>query len=116
MILSFKPQFVIPILQNTKVHTIREDKHNRYGNGRYIQMATGVRTKNYNCFCEAYCISTQKIYINHAREIFIDGNIISPIHIIRLALNDGFESVEDFWKWFDKPFQGKIIHWTDYKY
>jgi len=33
-----------------------------------------------------------------------------------LARNDGFESVDDFFKWFNADFQGKIIHWTDFKY
>jgi len=30
--------------------------------------------------------------------------------------NDGFESLQDFFNWFNKPFRGKIIHWTDFKY
>ena len=33
-----------------------------------------------------------------------------------LAKNDGFDSVDDFFKWFDKDFNGKIIHWTNKKY
>ena len=33
-----------------------------------------------------------------------------------LAKNDGFESVEDFFAYFNKDFKGKIIHWTDLQY
>lgn len=33
-----------------------------------------------------------------------------------LALNDGFESVKQFFQWFNEPFVGKLIHWTDSKY
>ena len=33
-----------------------------------------------------------------------------------LAKHDGFNSMEDFFKWFDKDFKGKIIHWTDFRY
>lgn len=33
-----------------------------------------------------------------------------------LALNDGFDSVEDFFEYFNEDFTGKIIHWTDLKY
>lgn len=48
MILGFKPQFVQPIIDRTKIHTIREDKHNRWVPGKVIHMATGVRTKSYS--------------------------------------------------------------------
>jgi len=33
-----------------------------------------------------------------------------------LSANDGFDSVEQFFQWFDKDFKGKLIHWTDYEY
>jgi len=33
-----------------------------------------------------------------------------------LAKNDGFESVEDFWKWFNVEKTFRCIHWTDFKY
>lgn len=35
-----------------------------------------------------------------------------------IVLNDGrsFPSVEAFFQFFDKDFNGKIIHWTDLKY
>lgn len=28
----------------------------------------------------------------------------------------GFDSVKDFFRYFNKDFKGKIIHWTDLKY
>ena len=33
-----------------------------------------------------------------------------------LAKNDGFENEEDFWQWFNEPFSGVIIHWTNFVY
>lgn len=57
MILSFKKQFSEPILKGTKIHTIREDKPNRWKPGNKIHFANGVRTQNYNCFKESVCIS-----------------------------------------------------------
>jgi hypothetical protein len=36
MILGFKPCFVAPILAGTKIHTIRDDPHNRWKAGREI--------------------------------------------------------------------------------
>lgn len=34
----------------------------------------------------------------------------------QLAQNDGFETTEDFFAYFNEDFTGKIIHWTDKKY
>ena len=126
MILGFKQQFIEPIINRIKIHTIREDKNDRWKANRIINAATGVRTKNYNQFAEMVCHSTQKINIYPERkaiEIYNDpetidwlGNFLSPSQIEILSENDGFEDVEDFWKWFDKPFRGKIIHWTELKY
>ncbi len=126
MILAFKPQFVKPILNGTKIHTIREDKPRRWKSGKDIHFATGVRTKNYNCFKEGKVISTQRIFITYAfndiLEVSIDGNYFYDKN--KLALNDGFDSYWDFFEYFypiienseDKCFSGKIIHWTDFKY
>ena len=127
MILSFKKQFLEKILSGSKVHTIREDLHGRWKPGRKIHIATGVRTKKYNCFKESECISVQSIHINYYNvgafnkrtEIVIDGEVVLDrdsewVEII--AKNDGFESVDDFFKWFNSDFQGKIIHWTNLKY
>ena len=30
--------------------------------------------------------------------------------------NDGFDSIENFLRWFNKDFEGKIIHWTGFRY
>ncbi len=52
----------------------------------------------------------------------IDGkNIFTIDHFItdemnQLALNDGFDNVQDFFVYFNEDFTGKIIHWTDLKY
>lgn len=50
MILSFKPQFRQKILDGTKIHTIRDDPNDRWQAGKIIHAATGVMTKNYDCF------------------------------------------------------------------
>lgn len=128
MILSFKPQFVDPILNGTKIHTIREDSTDRWKAGNSIQCATGVRSKNYNCFFESECVSTQEIFMTYAHndilEISIDGRYLYWEDRNKLALNDGFEDWQDFFNWFhpiimeskSKSFVGKIIHWTDFRY
>lgn len=124
MILSFKQQFVEPILNGSKIHTIREDKPNRWRKYNSIHFATGVRTKNYNCFKKGICRSYQDIEIVHDknvckqlnRSVFVDGIELTPIQILKLAKNDGFKSEEDFFEWFNTDFEGKIIHWTNLQY
>ena len=126
MILPFKEQFVIPILDCTKIHTIREDKTNRWKAGNVIHGATGVRTKNYNQFFEDVCRSTQKIEIKYDNKcsdwpaVIIDGKEHRIYHkpnvILQLAMNDGFKHPSEFSEWFKSDFKGKIIHWTDFKY
>jgi hypothetical protein len=125
MILGFKKQFVPLIKNGSKIHTIREDKKERWKQGNKIHFATGVRTKNYQQFGILECSSTQRINIiynypqNHAFNsvnVFIDGVMVPPQKIEELAQNDGFETVDDFFKWFNTDFDGKIIHWTDLKY
>lgn len=121
MILGFKKQFVTPIKKGTKIHSIRIDKHNRWKAGRSIQMATGVRTKNYKCFLKKHsCISVQRIEIryekNHIILVFVDGRKLNFMEVLALARNDGFKSLYDFFEWFSKDFVGKIVHWTNKKY
>ena len=132
MILGFKKQFTLPILRGTKIHTIREDKHNRWKAGAKIHFATGVRTKNYAQFTFDTCVSVQKIEIEHVTglaRVFIDKRLFGEIwhhgfddiyeytnDLLTLAMNDGFNDLTEFFEWFDKPFIGKIIHWTEKRY
>lgn len=132
MIIGFKEQFRAPILNGTKIHTIREDKHDRWKPGKVIHMSTGVRTKWYNCFKKDMCRNIQKIRIVHWHNtvhVYVDDwffgeafhNKLYDIqtytpNLKKLARNDGFASVSDFFKWFSNDFEGKIIHWTDLRY
>ena len=117
---SFKP----------KLHTIRAG--NRWKQGNSIQMATGVRTKKYFQFNGDgigldVCKSVQDIRIVHSKYngdkgldkgswVFIGGIELGDFWLHELAVNDGFEDAEDFFKWFNEDFEGQIIHWTDLSY
>jgi hypothetical protein len=121
MILAFKQQFVEPILSGRKIHTLQEDLAGRWETGNNIQMATGVGTKNYNCFMKSECVSTQDISIIWEDDklmpsIIIGGYLFSYGFYGILGRNDGFTGAMGFLKWFNKDFHGKIIHWTDFKY
>ena len=109
--------FESKIKRGIKLHTIRWDQNERWKQGRKIHFATGSRTPNYNCFKEGICSGVQDIEII-GRKIYIDGNLLDEIIIQELAINDGFDSVDDFWWWFDQynPFEGKLIHWSELRY
>jgi hypothetical protein len=126
MILSFKKQFKQPILDGTKIHTIREDQHNRWWPGYIIHFACGVRTKLYECFKIGKCTRTQEIFMTYdwMLHISIDDRELYHPEKELLAKNDGFATYAEFQQWFYEAikanpkdhFKGKIIHWTDFKY
>lgn len=132
MILGFKPQFKEKILSGSKIHSIRIDKNNRWKPGKKIHLATGVRTKNYECFKEDECRSVQSVEMKFFKSglilIAVDGKL--PLHREAATVfikNDGFEFFDDFYNFFVKrrdkkknfraiTIKAKIIHWTNFKY
>ena len=121
MILGFNKCFADPIFLGIKIHTIREDKKGRWRAGIAIHMATGVRTKQYQCFSSDHsCTGTQFIDIRNypagEKEIWVGGRELVTSEIELLSKNDGFTDIAAFWRWFHHDFSGKIIHWTDFTY
>lgn len=120
-----------------KIHTIRKDENNRWKVGTMIDFFINSRTKDMFRFAPRVpVVSIQKIKIkyfwhsldyNKKVEVYVDNcflgqyyfNKVNPngeSELIKLAQNDGFDSVEDFFNYFNEDFEGKIIHWTDLKY
>lgn len=110
-----------------KIHTIRKDTGGRWKAGNKIHMVTGNRTKSRFQFAPVVEVqSVQKISIYwgdvmpNEPSCYIDGECIAMGYAAKnwekLALNDGFDSTDEFFNWFKDDFQGKIIHWTDLKY
>ena len=106
-----------------KIHTIREDKNNRWKASNTIHPVINNRTPNRFQFAPEFkCISTQEIEICYSRSIgndpitWIDGRHIYLPEIYKLAVNDGFEDTFEFFNYFNHDFIGKIIHFTDLKY
>lgn len=110
-----------------KLHTIREDSKNRWKAGNDIHFVINNRTKYRLQFMPVLkCISTQSIVISYDEDqcekdcmepsIRIDGRLLKLHEVESLAVNDGFNTVEDFFKYFNSDFTGKIIHWTKMKY
>lgn len=115
-----------------KRHTIREDAANRWRAGMDIHSVINNRTKNRFQFAPVVkCVSVQKINIypfKHGlgRVVIVEGDRFDTDYmplkgkgleeLTQLAINDGFDSVEDFFKYFNTDFKGKLIHWTSLKY
>ncbi len=112
-----------------KLHTIRTDPSSRWKAGMDIHMVINNRTKNRFQFAPVVkCTSVQVFELEYKNHLLaqnpnytycvlkIDGVSRSREEIEELAINDGFDSVEDFFKYFNKDFKGKLIHWTDLKY
>ena len=114
-----KTDFENKIKTGIKLHTIRLDEHRRWRAGMKIHFATGVRTSNYNNFMMGECKSVQDCEVLPLRkEVYVECRELTTDEIEELAINDGFDSVADFWDYFSSygDFEGRIIHWTDLKY
>lgn len=130
-----------------KIHTFREDPHNRWKAGMKVQMVyRGAGYKIIDHFNKDIpeldkIKSIQKIKIKyHCSDsmecnpiITIDGKLYGDFakfpnldlkeaaqkgfkELRLLCGNDGFESVSQFKKWFKKDWEGKILHFTDFRY
>ena len=137
MILNFKTQiggkptnFVENTLSRQKIHSIRAGR--RWKVGDTIHMSTGARTKNYKQFNKDLphlqtVIDVQDIKIrwktgaktelaNYDFRVFVDRRELVGQELRDLIDNDGFMLAYDFGDFFNKDFDGQIIHWTDYSY
>jgi len=108
-----------------KLHTIREDKKDRWKSGDKIHPVIkpkGRFSAGFQFAPTFPCVSTQTINIYHPMfedktpGIKVDGKVLSLEHEKELAVNDGFENLEDFYKYFDKTETYKIIHFTNLRY
>lgn len=124
-----------------KIHTIREDKKDRWKPGIMIDFFINCRQKNMFRFApRVLVVSVQEIFMTergNELEItiskvgsYIGGDDFYLYHDAKtqLALNDGFDTLQDFNFYFlqridenykqtgNRWFKGKIIHWTNFKY
>lgn len=128
-----------------KIHTIREDKKERWRPGINIHFFINVRQPNMFRFAPVLpVVSTQKIEFIwkdntenltclgtsfdkictimiddrfYGDAYFFNGSVVSSSYTIPIfANNDGFDTPQELFAYFNKNFKGKIIHWTDLKY
>ena len=119
---------VYPLIK-AKLHTIREDRKDRWEKGNKIDFFMNVRKKNMFRFAPVLpVVSTQEVLITYEYDFYsevtrptlwIDGILFydtvkrCDFGMLKLSRNDGFDTIEDFFKYFSADFKGKIIHWTD---
>lgn len=125
-----------------KLHTIRQDPHDRWKPGANIHFVINNRTKDRFQFAPIIQVkSIQRLEIRYTKSSLGNPLVYVGIeskknngymlcfdtynperkessfgHIDKLASNDGFDSIEDFFKFFNTDFTGKIIHWTPLLY
>ncbi len=120
-----------------KIHTFREDKHDRWKAGMKVSMVyRGAGYKILHHFNEGIpelgtiksiqkikitCAGSidPKVYREHGAKfcIKVDGKEIEDtMNVVKLVQNDGFYGLHQFCKWFKIDWQGKILHFTDFRY
>jgi len=109
-----------------KIHTIRQDKKNRWSEGQLIHFKTWEgrphHSKNIEIAPAMRVKSVQKIELKFYRKtnkllmLLVDDKNLGLSEIHKLAINDGFEDIESMIAYLGRNFSGKIIHWTDFSY
>lgn len=135
--------FEAKIEDGRKKHTIRKDAHNRWEAENIIHFSTGFNKDDQ--FLKGICTGIQwitierwsipdrlpleKQYYCEKRNKYysIDVSEGMPLNYLtekemeELAVNDGFDNLEQFFDWFDEyievnGWRGKLIHWSDIRY
>ena len=114
MNINYKKELERALASDVKLHTIRQKP---IAVGTMMNHIVYPYHKERRCVLTNFCKSTQMITIEpSSRIIKVDGMVLSKFDMERLSKNDGFETMEDFWSFFNAPYQGMIIHWTETRY
>ncbi len=116
MILAFKKEFVSPIVDGTKVHSIRAGS--RWRAGLSIQFYANARRPDMWKFrVDDIAKTVQQVRLTADWQIIVDGRVLADAEKQAFANRDGFGSVGSLFSFFDSlPFTGQLIHWTDLTY
>ena len=115
--INFMPQFEKPILDGTKIHTLRNTARAKVGDK--LQLYTGQRTKACRLIKEVVCTATIRVKFE------IDCFNMFPWILDRegleiFARNDGFDDYSKMLDWFcdnkKQPWAGCVIAWGDAPY
>lgn len=109
---NFTPRFVEPILQGTKLHTIRAPRKYPSRSGDSLFLYVGLRQPGARLLLTVRCTKVEKIRIT-TNGVWIEGVRLGWWEMEKLASADGFSSYEEMFGFFKErlPFCGNIIHW-----
>ncbi len=113
---NFQKQFVPLIIDGQKPHTIRKRRKHPTKVGDVLMLFTGMRTKSCRQFAEAKCVKIKplRIYVAYKSIYVYDPEsknpsltpegwrIMSDWEERRLAKRDGFNSRDEFYKFFER--------------
>ncbi len=123
MLLTYSNHRFPPLIkEGIKVHSIREDRKQRWKVGMDIHhWMHNPRNPHLNPYSFSHgihrVVSIQKIDIEPILQMVrVDGRFLTNEEIDVLAFNDGLENRKVFFKWFSQSFSGYILHWTNKKY
>jgi hypothetical protein len=124
--------FIVKRNCKAKIHTIREDKNDRWQPGTKIDFFINCRQPNMFRFApvlQVVSVQMFELYWDDSKiteekkpvvwiddMIFYDKECNQDKGLLQLANNDGFDTIEDFFAYFNTDFKGKLIHWTDLRY
>lgn len=104
--------FKSEILDGSKSHTIR-DRKNPPIVGEHLFLWWKSRTPEKEFLGVTICTQVDAITIDcYNQKVTINEKNLTKNAVKLLAMNDGFKSVDDFWKFFDKPASAFLIHWN----
>jgi hypothetical protein len=118
-LLNFKSQFVQPIREGRKRHTIRAERKIPVKVGDKLYLYSGLRQKGaFRILLDAVtCTRVENIVIGYGEArrfvLTVDGQVLDRSERERLARADGFKDFDkmmEFWRG-RLPFKGNIIHW-----
>lgn len=106
--MHYKKEYAEPLRNGVKLHTIRKRK-----------VSAGLTLKHIVYPYHKDKLQSIEIVpsatINDGK-VYVEGRLLSLNEMQRLAWNDGFVNLVDFWMFFNEYFKGYIIHWTNLQY
>lgn len=116
--------------KHMKIHTLRNDVDDVWQRGVPIEFMISNEDMNAFQFAPVLpVVNVQEVFMTYAYsdiiQISIDGReLFSYVEKLEFALNDGFDSWEDFFKFFypkimsshKRCYKPKLIHWTNLLY
>ncbi len=117
--INFMAQFACPIIQGTKIHTLRDK--NRFKVGDTLQLYTGMRHKNCRLLKAVRCLAVLPIEWRGDEDWVLDhGRWLHAAHLDLFAQNDGFPHYPALYNWLidnkGPKWSGFLIAWASTPY